>query len=99
MSSDKDLSNEYQFQRNKFGPLPDADSDFIALENAYNNLSYSKKLGIANTLIEKWRERCIHAESMLTEDQRKLHMSLYFDPEGANALAIKIENVVKKIFD
>jgi len=96
MSSDKELSNEYQVERNKLGPLLNADSDFIALENAYNNLNEKRKLEIANKLIEKWRERCLHAESMLTEKQRNIHMSLYFDPKGDNALAVNLENIIIK---
>ena len=95
MSSDKDLSNEYRFQRNKLGSLPDADSDFIVLENSYNNISEKRKLEIADALIEKWRERCLHAESMLTEKQRNIHMSLYFDPKGDNILAVNLKNIIK----
>ena len=85
----KIIYDEYQFQRNKLGPLPDSDSDFIALENAYNNLSYSKKLEMADLLIEGWRKRCIHAESLLTEEQKKSHMRIFFGPEH-----LKIEDLI-----
>ncbi len=81
MSLDKILCDEYQFQRNKLEPLPDSESDFIALERAYNNLSYGRKLEMANILIEGWRKRCVHAESLLTDEQKESHMRIFFGPE------------------
>lgn len=78
MSLDEDLCNEYQFQRGKLSQLPDADLDFITLDNACYDLNDNNKLKISINLIKAWRKRCIHAESLLTKDQKEEHLKLYF---------------------
>ncbi|MCK9198698.1 MAG: hypothetical protein M0P49_03760 [Bacilli bacterium] len=87
----KSICDEYKFQRDKLSPLPDSDADFIALENTYNNLSDKQKLEAVNVMINSWRKRCLHAESLLIGKQKELHMKMFFSPKH-----LKLEGIIVK---
>ncbi len=59
------------------------------MRRSSNILSDKEKLEAANVMINSWRKRCLHAESLLTGKQKELHMKRFFSPKH-----IKLEDTI-----